>query len=76
MIHALGNINRAMEYAKNIEAGMVHINGPSITDEAHVPFGGIGDSGFGREGTEADIEALTELKWVTIQTPSDNATGG
>jgi len=70
------NINRAMEYAKNIEAGMVHINGPSITDEAHVPFGGIGDSGFGREGTEADIEALTELKWVTIQTPSDNATGG
>ncbi len=62
------NINRAMEYAKGIEAGMVHINGPSITDEAHVPFGGTGDSGFGREGTEADIEALTELKWVTIQT--------
>jgi acyl-CoA reductase-like NAD-dependent aldehyde dehydrogenase len=63
------NINRALEYAKSIEAGMVHINGPSITDEAHVPFGGIGDSGFGREGTEADIDALTELKWVTIQTP-------
>ncbi|MGI9321968.1 MAG: aldehyde dehydrogenase family protein [Pseudomonadales bacterium] len=62
------NIDRALEYAKNIEAGMVHINGPSLTDEAHVPFGGIGDSGFGREGTEADMDALTELKWVTIQT--------
>ena len=64
------NLNTALRYAKSIEAGMVHINGPSITDEAHVPFGGVGDSGFGREGTEADIDALTELKWVTIQTES------
>lgn len=62
------DLNTAFRYAKSIEAGMVHINGPSITDEAHVPFGGVGDSGFGREGTEADIDALTELKWVTIQT--------
>ena len=62
------NIHRAMEFAKRIEAGMVHINSPSLTDEAHVPFGGVGDSGFGREGTEADLDAFTELKWVTIQT--------
>lgn len=61
------DINRALYYAKSIESGMVHINGPSVTDEAHVPFGGVGDSGFGREGTEADIDALTELKWVTVQ---------
>jgi acyl-CoA reductase-like NAD-dependent aldehyde dehydrogenase len=61
------DIELAMKYAKGIEAGMVHINSPSITDEAHVPFGGVGDSGFGREGTEADLEAFTELKWVTIQ---------
>jgi hypothetical protein len=27
---------------------------------------GNGASGFGREGTEADIEAMTELRWVTI----------
>ena len=62
------NIHRAMSFAKRIEAGMVHINGPSLTDEAHVPFGGVGDSGFGREGTEADLDAFTDLKWVTIQT--------
>lgn len=61
------DLNTAMRYAKSIQAGMVHINGPSITDEAHVPFGGVGDSGFGREGTDADIDALTELKWVTVQ---------
>ena len=61
------NLHHAMTYAKRIESGMVHINSPSLTDEAHVPFGGVGDSGFGREGTEADLEAFTELKWVTIQ---------
>ena len=62
------DLNNALRYARAIESGMVHVNGPSVTDEAHVPFGGIGDSGFGREGTEADIDALTELKWVTMQT--------
>lgn len=61
------NIHNAMAFAKGIQSGMVHINSPSISDEAHVPFGGIGDSGFGREGTEADLEAFTDLKWVTIQ---------
>ena len=42
---------------------MCHINSPTIDDEAHVPFGG----GVGREGTDADMEALTELKWITVQ---------
>ena len=57
----------AFHFAKNISAGMCHINGPTIHDEAHVPFGGNGESGFGREGTDADMEAMTELKWVTVQ---------
>jgi len=61
------NIDRAFHFARNINAGMCHINGPTIHDEAHVPFGGNGESGVGREGTDADMEAMTELKWVTIQ---------
>tara|TARA_B100000287_G_scaffold431911_1_gene490126 strand:- start:3391 stop:4830 length:1440 start_codon:yes stop_codon:yes gene_type:complete len=61
------NIDTAFHFAKNISAGMCHINGPTIHDEAHVPFGGNGESGFGREGTDADMEAMTELKWVTVQ---------
>jgi len=61
------NIDTAFHFAKNIGAGMCHINGPTIHDEAHVPFGGNGESGFGREGTDADMEAMTELKWVTVQ---------
>lgn len=61
------NINKALHFAQNIEAGMCHVNGPTIQDEPHVPFGGNGESGVGREGTDADLEAMTELKWVTIQ---------
>ena len=61
------DIDRAFHFARNISAGMCHINGPTIHDEAHVPFGGNGESGVGREGTDADMEAMTELKWVTVQ---------
>jgi acyl-CoA reductase-like NAD-dependent aldehyde dehydrogenase len=61
------NIDKAFHFARNIGAGMCHINGPTIHDEAHVPFGGNGESGVGREGTDADLEAMTELKWVTVQ---------
>ncbi|MEM9171204.1 MAG: aldehyde dehydrogenase family protein [Pseudomonadota bacterium] len=61
------DINTAMRYVEEVESGMVHVNGPSLHDEPHVPFGGTKDSGYGREGTEEDIEAMTEWKWVTIQ---------
>lgn len=61
------DINKALHFAEHSGAGMCHINGPTIQDEPHVPFGGNGESGVGREGTDADLEAMTELKWVTIQ---------
>lgn len=61
------NLDRAMHYAQNSGAGMVHINGPTVYDEPHVPFGGNGESGVGREGTDADIDAMTNVTWVTMQ---------
>lgn len=61
------DINDAMRYVEEVESGMVHVNGSTLHDEPHVPFGGTKESGFGREGTEEDIEAMTEWKWVTIQ---------
>lgn len=61
------DINKAMHFAQNIGSGMAHVNGSPLHDEPHVPFGGTQDSGVGREGTEADLEAMTEMKWVTIQ---------
>ena len=63
------DIDQALTLAQSINAGMVHINAPTVHDEPHVPFGGVGDSGFGREGTDIDIDTLTEWKWITIQLP-------
>lgn len=61
------NIRDAMRYVHEVESGMVHVNGSTLHDEPHVPFGGTKESGYGREGTGEDIEAMTEWKWVTIQ---------
>ncbi|MBL8550561.1 MAG: aldehyde dehydrogenase family protein [Hyphomonadaceae bacterium] len=60
------DLSKALRYAEEIGAGMCHVNGPTIQDEPHIPFGGKGDSGFGREGTDADLQAMTTLKWVTV----------
>ena len=61
------DLQLAMRCALEIEAGMVHLNGPTVHDEPHVPFGGIKDSGMGREGGRWSMEEMTELKWITIQ---------
>lgn len=62
------NLSQAVLFAESLEAGMVHVNAGTLQEEAHVPFGGVGDSGFGREGTDAAIEEMTEWKWITLQT--------
>ncbi len=63
------NLAEAMRMAQGIQAGMVHVNGASLQDEPHVPFGGVRDSGMGRESVLTDIDHCTEWKWVTIQAP-------
>ena len=62
------NLQLAMRFALELEAGMVHLNGPTIHDEGTVPFGGVKDSGMGREGGRWSTDEMTEVKWVTIQT--------
>ena len=54
--------------AKRIESGICHINGPTVHDEAQMPFGGMKASGYGRFGGKAAIDEFTELRWITIQT--------
>jgi len=62
------DIARAIEVAKKIDSGMCHVNGPTVHDEAQMPFGGVKASGYGRFGGKAALEAFTELRWITIQT--------
>jgi benzaldehyde dehydrogenase (NAD) len=62
------DIARAMNVAKRIESGICHINGPTVHDEAQMPFGGVKGSGMGRFGGKAGIAEFTELRWMTVQT--------
>ncbi|MCF8198808.1 MAG: aldehyde dehydrogenase [Sulfuritalea sp.] len=59
---------RALSVAKRIESGICHVNGPTVHDEAQMPFGGVKSSGYGRFGGKAAINEFTELRWITIQT--------
>jgi len=61
------DITRALAVAKQIESGICHINGPTVHDEAQMPFGGVKASGYGRFGGKAAIAEFTELRWITIQ---------
>lgn len=62
------DISRALSVAKRIESGICHINGPTVHDEAQMPFGGVKASGYGRFGGKAVIDEFTELRWITIET--------
>ncbi len=59
---------RGLRVARQIKSGICHINGPTVHDEAQMPFGGTGASGYGRFGGKAGIDAFTELRWITIET--------
>jgi benzaldehyde dehydrogenase (NAD) len=62
------DIVKGLEIAKKLQTGIAHINGPTVHDEAQMPFGGAKASGYGRFGGKAGIEEFTELKWITIET--------
>jgi vanillin dehydrogenase len=62
------DFQRAWRLAKRVQSGICHINGPTVHDEAQMPFGGVKASGYGRFGGKAGIDAFTVLRWVTVQT--------
>jgi vanillin dehydrogenase len=62
------DLARGFDVARRIESGICHINGPTVHDEAQMPFGGVKGSGYGRFGGKAGVEAFTELRWITMQT--------
>jgi benzaldehyde dehydrogenase (NAD) len=70
---ALGIVSRdalaALELAQRIPTGIVHINDQTVNDEANAPFGGVASSGTGSRhgGAEANIEAFTETRWITMR---------
>lgn len=61
---------RGLRVARQIKSGICHVNGPTVHDEAQMPFGGTKASGYGRFGGKAGIDSFTELRWITIETQS------
>jgi aldehyde dehydrogenase (NAD+) len=61
------DINAAFRAIRDIEAGITYINGPTIGAEAHMPFGGVKETGNGhREGGWPVFEFFTEIKTIFI----------
>jgi acyl-CoA reductase-like NAD-dependent aldehyde dehydrogenase len=60
------NVNWAMRFAKEVESGNIHINwGPQWRVDL-MPYGGLKDSGFGKEGPKYAVQEMTELKMVVF----------
>jgi benzaldehyde dehydrogenase (NAD) len=63
---------RGLRVARQIRSGICHINGATVHDEPQMPFGGVKNSGYGRFGGKAGIDAFTEIRWITVETEPGN----
>lgn len=62
------DIDAAIRFAREVDAGNLHINwGPAWRADL-IPYGGLRDSGFGKEGPKYAIQEMTEMKTVIIHT--------
>lgn len=60
------SVEWAMRFAREAEAGNLHVNwGPQWRVDL-MPYGGLKDSGFGKEGPKYAVEEMTDLKMVVF----------
>ena len=64
------SIEWAMRFAREAEAGNLHVNWGSQWRVDLMPYGGLKDSGFGKEGPRYAVEEMTELKMVVFHLSS------
>lgn len=60
------NIDFALQSAREIEAGIVHINWTPLWRADLMPYGGLKESGIGKEGVRSTVEEMTEVKTVIM----------
>jgi glyceraldehyde-3-phosphate dehydrogenase (NADP+) len=60
------NLDNAMRFAREVDSGNIHINWGTQWRADLMPYGGLKDSGFGKEGPKYAIEEMTELKMVVM----------
>ena len=61
------NINLALRVAGALQTGGVWINEVSVKRYDHIPYGGVKESGIGKEGIHYAIEEMTDLKFIGIK---------
>jgi acyl-CoA reductase-like NAD-dependent aldehyde dehydrogenase len=61
------DIRKGYAIAPRLQTGIVHVNDQSVDDEPRAPFGGVGDSGYGRFGGQSGSDAFTTTRWITLQ---------
>lgn len=59
--------DRAVRFARRIDAGMTHVNDSPVNDDANTAFGGEKSSGVGRFGGRWAIDEFTTEHWVSVQ---------
>ena len=62
------DIDAAIRFARYVECGNIHINWGPVWRADLMPYGGLKDSGMGKEGPKYAIEEMTEMKTVIIHT--------
>jgi succinate-semialdehyde dehydrogenase/glutarate-semialdehyde dehydrogenase len=62
------DLDRAIRVSERLEAGMIGLNQGIVSNPA-APFGGVKQSGLGREGGRVGIEEFLETKYIAIATP-------
>lgn len=64
------DLGRALQFVRQIHAGIVHVNSETAGAEPHVPFGGYkGSSSYSREQGKAAREFYTQVKTVYLDPP-------
>ena len=61
------NLERGVQLAQQIHAGMTHVNDIPVNDEPNAPFGGEKNSGIGRFNGDWAIDEFTTDHWITVQ---------
>ncbi|WP_219416936.1 NAD-dependent succinate-semialdehyde dehydrogenase [Pseudonocardia nigra] len=61
-----GSLQRAMRIAESVEAGMVGVNRGIVSDPS-TPFGGVKQSGLGREGAREGLREFQETKYLSVE---------
>jgi glyceraldehyde-3-phosphate dehydrogenase (NADP+) len=64
------NVDWAMKFAREAEAGNLHVNWGSQWRVDLMPYGGLKDSGFGKEGPKYAVQEMSELKMVVFHLKS------